>query len=94
MPGKQPILFLSHGSPLTALGGDELNRTWAELTGRLTKPSAILVVSAHWNTRLPIVSGAAQPATMHDFGGFRPSCTPCSIRRRASRRWPSASSSN
>jgi 4,5-DOPA dioxygenase extradiol len=70
MPGKQPILFLSHGSPLTALGGDELNQTWAELSGRLTKPSAILVVSAHWNTRLPIVSGAAQPATMHDFAGF------------------------
>lgn len=27
MTARQPVLFLSHGSPLTALGGDELNRT-------------------------------------------------------------------
>ena len=70
MPPPQPILFLSHGSPMTALGGDELNRTWAELAGCLARPSAILAVSAHWTTRLPIVSGSARPETIHDFGGF------------------------
>lgn len=67
---KQPVLFLSHGSPMTALGGDQLNATWAALARRLQKPAAILVVSAHWTTRLPIVSGSAQPETIHDFGGF------------------------
>ncbi|WP_153110943.1 DODA-type extradiol aromatic ring-opening family dioxygenase [Propionivibrio limicola] len=67
---KQPILFLSHGSPMTALGGDELNETWARLAGRLARPTAILVVSAHWTTRLPIVTGSAKPETIHDFGGF------------------------
>lgn len=70
MNAKQPVLFLSHGSPMTALGGDELNAVWARLAPRLSKPAAILSVSAHWNTRLPIVSGSAHPETIHDFGGF------------------------
>jgi 4,5-DOPA dioxygenase extradiol len=70
MPAAQPVLFLSHGSPMTALGGDELNRAWERLAPRLAKPSAILMVSAHWNTRLPVLSGSRQPETIHDFGGF------------------------
>ena len=70
MTKRQPVLFLSHGSPLTALGGDELNRIWLALAERLSKPQAILMVSAHWMTRVPMVSGAVSPATIHDFGGF------------------------
>lgn len=70
MSAAQPVLFLSHGSPMTALGGDELNRAWERLAPRLAKPSAILMVSAHWNTRLPVLSGSRQPETIHDFGGF------------------------
>ena len=70
MSAAQPVLFLSHGSPMTALGGDELNRAWERLALRLAKPSAILMVSAHWNTRLPVLSGSRQPETIHDFGGF------------------------
>lgn len=67
---QQPVLFLSHGSPMTALGGDELNATWAALAARLRRPEAVVMVSAHWNTRLPILTGSAQPETIHDFGGF------------------------
>ena len=70
MFAKQPVLFLSHGSPLTALGGDELNQCWAQLAQRLARPSAILMVSAHWTTRLPVISGGNHPQTIHDFGGF------------------------
>lgn len=66
----QPALFLSHGSPMTALGGDELNAIWQRLSRRLTRPEAIIVVSAHWTTRLPLVTGSAKPETIHDFGGF------------------------
>jgi 4,5-DOPA dioxygenase extradiol len=37
----------------------------------LDRPKAIVVVSAHWETRGgPAVSLAAQPETIHDFGGF------------------------
>ena len=67
---RQPVLFLSHGSPMTALGGDELNRCWSSLAQRLVRPAAILMVSAHWTTRLPVVSGNNHPETIHDFGGF------------------------
>ena len=70
MTARQPVLFLSHGSPLTALGGDELNRTWLALAGNLSRPRAILMISAHWMTRVTLVSGAPTPATIHDFGGF------------------------
>ena len=70
MNARQPVLFLSHGSPMTALGGDELSQTWSTLSARLSQPAAILMVSAHWNTRLPILGGSAQPETIHDFGGF------------------------
>ena len=70
MISEQAILFLSHGSPMTALGGDELTQVWSALAKRLTAPAAILLVSAHWNTRLPVLGGSAQPETMHDFAGF------------------------
>lgn len=66
----QPILFLSHGSPMTALGGDPLTRTWSELAVQLARPAAIVAVSAHWTTHQPTISGSAQPETIHDFGGF------------------------
>ena len=67
---KQPTLFLSHGSPMTALGGDPLSQVWADLAPQLEQPSAIVMVSAHWMTRQPTVGGSAQPETIHDFGGF------------------------
>ena len=70
MQARQPILFLSHGSPMTALGGDALSEVWATLAKRLVKPAAILMISAHWNTRLAKLGGSAQPETIHDFGGF------------------------
>ena len=59
---------------MTALGGDELSAVWQALARQLTAerltPSAILMVSAHWTTRLPMLSGAEHPETVHDFGGF------------------------
>lgn len=67
---KQPILFLSHGSPMSALADDELARTWRGLAGRFAPPAAILMVSAHWTTRLPMLTGHPRPETIHDFGGF------------------------
>lgn len=55
---------------MTALGDDEISRIWAALAERLERPAAILMISAHWSTRLPMLTGSAQPATIHDFGGF------------------------
>ena len=65
-----PTLFLSHGSPMTALGGDPLSAVWQRLATRLERPSAIVMVSAHWTTHTVSVGGSAHPQTIHDFGGF------------------------
>jgi 4,5-DOPA dioxygenase extradiol len=65
-----PAVFVSHGAPTLAL---ERNATVEFLRGlgpELGKPQALLCVSAHWNTSLPMVSAAARPDTIHDFGGF------------------------
>lgn len=66
-----PSLFLSHGSPMLAIQDSPAHRFLLELGKTLPKPEAIVVVSAHWESMGgPAVSMAAQPETIHDFGGF------------------------
>ncbi len=43
---------------------------WRELGATLPKPGAILIISAHWETAAPVLTGAERPETIHDFGGF------------------------
>lgn len=66
-----PLLFVSHGAPTLAL--DETHPTHIFLKGLgpgLPKPTAILVISAHWDTQVPTLTGAVRHETIHDFGGF------------------------
>lgn len=70
MPHTLPVLFLSHGSPMTALGGDALSDAWLAMADALPRPAAVLVISAHWETQIPMVTGAAHLPTIHDFYGF------------------------
>jgi 4,5-DOPA dioxygenase extradiol len=65
-----PTLFLSHGSPLHALDAGEAGQAWAAVAAALPRPRALLMVSAHWETALPMVTGGTQLQTIHDFGGF------------------------
>ncbi len=65
-----PSLYISHGSPMTALAPGQVGLRLAELARTLPRPRAIVVASAHWLARTPLVGGAAQPETIHDFGGF------------------------
>lgn len=65
-------LFVSHGAPSLALAPGPTGQMLAALAASLPRPEAILVVSAHWDTRVPTVSLASQPQTMHDFAGFPP----------------------
>lgn len=65
-----PTLFLSHGSPMLAVEPGVYGAAWAKMAQALPRPQAILMVSAHWNTRQPALSEATVPATIHDFGGF------------------------
>jgi len=65
-----PALFISHGSPMLALQPGASGPALARLAAELPRPTAILVLSAHWESRELSVSGASQPETWHDFYGF------------------------
>jgi 4,5-DOPA dioxygenase extradiol len=65
-----PTVFVSHGSPMHAVQAGRAGELWESLGKRLPRPQAILIATAHWETELPMVSSAARPETIHDFGGF------------------------
>lgn len=63
-------VFISHGAPTFALAPGRVGPQLAALGKRLPRPSAILIVSPHWASADVLVGTAAQPETLHDFGGF------------------------
>jgi 4,5-DOPA dioxygenase extradiol len=65
-----PVIFLSHGAPSLPLEAGETGEAWRRLGAQLPRPSAILVISAHWESHIPTLSRAVQPETIHDFSGF------------------------
>jgi 4,5-DOPA dioxygenase extradiol len=67
---KMPVLFLGHGSPMNAIEENEFVRGFREIGKSIPKPSAILCISAHWETQGTFVTAMEQPKTIHDFGGF------------------------
>lgn len=69
-PVVLPAVFLSHGAPTLAVEDNAQTRAWAQLARQIGRPSAILAVSAHWDTETPAVSATAAPRTIHDFHGF------------------------
>ena len=70
MGAALPVLFLSHGSPMHALQPGAVRAVWERLARDTPHPKAILIASAHWETDVPTVTGAAKPETIHDFYGF------------------------
>ena len=69
-----PSLFVSHGSPMTALqpgaAGAFMRELGPALDAAFTRPQAIIVVSAHSLTHEPVLLAAERHETVHDFGGF------------------------
>jgi 4,5-DOPA dioxygenase extradiol len=65
-----PVLFVGHGSPMNALEDNAYTRAWRGLGERLPRPRAILVISAHWETKGVLITAAARQRTIHDFYGF------------------------
>lgn len=65
-----PSLFISHGSPMLALQPGASGPALQRLAADLPRPKAIVVMSAHWESRELLVSGSPAPETWHDFGGF------------------------
>ena len=73
--GAQPeVLFVSHGGgPLPLLGDPghaEMVACLQDVATRLRRPSAILVISAHWEENLPSITFARNPSLIYDYYGF------------------------
>jgi len=67
-------IFISHGSPMTALqpreAGAFMQRLGPAIDATFGRPRAILAVSAHTLARVPVLLAAAQHEAVYDFGGF------------------------
>ncbi|WP_342120518.1 DODA-type extradiol aromatic ring-opening family dioxygenase, partial [Pseudoduganella sp. OTU4001] len=75
-----PTFFLSHGGGPWPWMREHYGSAYDQLDASLRdlprqaggKPKAILVVTAHWEGRDFLVSAAAQPPMIYDYGGFPP----------------------
>jgi 4,5-DOPA dioxygenase extradiol len=67
---RMPVLFVGHGNPMNAIESNTYSQAWEELGVQLPRPTAILCVSAHWETDGTRVTAMPSPRTIHDFYGF------------------------
>lgn len=65
-----PLLFLGHGSPMNGIENNSFTKEWAALGQTIQKPTAVIVVSAHWLTKGTAITAMESPETIHDFRGF------------------------
>jgi 4,5-DOPA dioxygenase extradiol len=70
MTNRMPALFLGHGNPMNAMADNDYTGAWSALGREIPRPRAVLCISAHWYETIRAVTAAAQPRTIHDFGGF------------------------
>ncbi|MBU2863392.1 dioxygenase [Reinekea forsetii] len=74
MLAKQNIMYIAHGGgPLPLLGDPahiELNNQLVSMANSIAKPSAILVISAHWEAQKPTVTAGVSPELIYDYSGF------------------------
>lgn len=67
---KMPVLFIGHGSPMNGILDNSFSQGWADMARQIPVPKAVLVVSAHWETKGTRITAMDSPQTIHDFGGF------------------------
>ncbi|MFT5722488.1 MAG: 4,5-DOPA dioxygenase extradiol [Motiliproteus sp.] len=74
MSAHTDIVFISHGAGPMPLLGDPDHRELVirikALARELPKPSAILVISAHWEAAVPTITSGATPPLIYDYFGF------------------------
>lgn len=66
---KQPTLFIAHGAPILLDEPDWVAElaAWAKVLG---KPKAILMLSAHWESRPTTIGATTTVPLVYDFYGF------------------------
>jgi 4,5-DOPA dioxygenase extradiol len=72
-PTSSPI-FISHGSPMTALepraAGAFMQELGPAIEAAFGRPKAIVAISAHTLARAPVLLAAPRHEAVYDFGGF------------------------
>ncbi|KAK9095885.1 hypothetical protein Sjap_021382 [Stephania japonica] len=70
---EMDTFFLSHGSPMMAIDEElparQFLQTWQGKVFQ-ERPTAVLMVSAHWDTSDPCVNVVDRNSTIHDFYNF------------------------
>ncbi|MCI1734900.1 MAG: dioxygenase [Bacilli bacterium] len=70
MAEKEPVVFVGHGSPMNAIGDNKYRPVWQDLGKRLGKPSALLVISAHYFTNGLRITKDTHNKQIFDMYGF------------------------
>ena len=74
LENKAQIVYFSHGGGPLPILGDTSHKAMVDfmtqLPAQLTKPEAILVISAHWEEREATLLGAQKPVMFYDYYGF------------------------
>ncbi|MDH5391839.1 MAG: dioxygenase [Gammaproteobacteria bacterium] len=73
-PVQSPVLFIPHGGgPLPLLADkahEEMVAFLKAISRKLVRPSAIVVISAHWQETTVTITGAEKPPLLYDYSGF------------------------
>ncbi len=71
-----PVVFVPHGGGPMPLLGDvnhrELTRFMQSLSANLPRPTAIVVITAHWEEEMVSITHSAAPGMLYDYYGFPP----------------------
>jgi 4,5-DOPA dioxygenase extradiol len=75
MNRDKTTLFLSHGGGPLPLLGDPKHQEMIDIlknisNNHIRKPSAILVISAHWEEAIPTITSKPDPELIYDYYGF------------------------
>jgi 4,5-DOPA dioxygenase extradiol len=66
-----PVVFVGHGTPLSAIDPNVWTAQWSQIGRALPRPRAILMISAHWLTEgASLVTAADAPPMNYDIRGF------------------------
>lgn len=76
MSALMPVVFVPHGGGPMPLLGDinhrELTHFMQSLAADLPRPTAIVVITAHWEEEQVSISNSPAPDMMYDYYGFPP----------------------
>jgi aromatic ring-opening dioxygenase catalytic subunit (LigB family) len=74
VPQSPTVLYLSHGGGPMPLLGDpghqQMVSLLREIAAKIPRPSAILVISAHWEAPAPTATSGPTPPLIYDYYGF------------------------